>query len=261
MTEDMMHAFESSETCARAFIAGWVARFGCPVKITTDRGRQFESELFHTLSSILGQSTGLPHPIIRPQRIIERLHRQLKSSIMCHSNTHWLKPYPWCCWASAALGRTTYKLQQQSSSTGNLYAYLANSLRLRRALRSTTRTSQPDFVTTLENSTQSRPVITRRNLFTSRKELSTAEYVFLRQGHAKRSLESPYSGPYKVLERRDKTFRIILNGKPNTVTIDRLKPAFMTSDTIDEDTSNSHQASTIPEPEPSTVRMTQVDDM
>ena len=35
----------SAETCARAFLTHWVARFGVPATVTSDRGKQFVSEL------------------------------------------------------------------------------------------------------------------------------------------------------------------------------------------------------------------------
>lgn len=37
-------------TTNNAFINGLVSRFGCPVTITTNKGRQFESELFNKLT-------------------------------------------------------------------------------------------------------------------------------------------------------------------------------------------------------------------
>ena len=36
----------SAEEVANAFIATWVTRFGVPLELITDRGKQFESELF-----------------------------------------------------------------------------------------------------------------------------------------------------------------------------------------------------------------------
>ena len=43
-------------SCARALLRHWVARFGTPATITTDRGRQFTSQLWSELSSLLGIS-------------------------------------------------------------------------------------------------------------------------------------------------------------------------------------------------------------
>ena len=41
-------------SCARALLRHWVARFGTPSTIATDRGRQFTSQLWSELSSLLG---------------------------------------------------------------------------------------------------------------------------------------------------------------------------------------------------------------
>ena len=38
-------------------------------------------------------------------------------------------------------------------------------------------------------------------------------------------LQPPYSGPYKVVQKDDKTFTIEVNGQPKIVSLDRLKPA------------------------------------
>ena len=46
----------TAETCARAFYNNWIARFGSSGLITTNHGRQFESEFFNELLSMMGRS-------------------------------------------------------------------------------------------------------------------------------------------------------------------------------------------------------------
>ena len=60
------------------------------MQITTDQGREFESLLFKTLATITGFSltrTSTWHPA--SNGMIERLRRQLKSTLMCHADEHW----------------------------------------------------------------------------------------------------------------------------------------------------------------------------
>ena len=44
----------TAEAVARAFLSGWVSRFGVPSTIVTDRGRQFESQVWNSLMTLLG---------------------------------------------------------------------------------------------------------------------------------------------------------------------------------------------------------------
>ncbi len=47
----------SAEVCAEAIISGWIARYGVPAVITSDRGRQFVSSLWASLCSIIWHSS------------------------------------------------------------------------------------------------------------------------------------------------------------------------------------------------------------
>ena len=58
-------------------------------------------------------------------------------------------------------------------------------------------------------------------------ELSSATHVFVRVGPRKTPLQSPYQGPFKVLERREKYFKLDLGNRHDMVSLDRIKPAFM----------------------------------
>lgn len=53
------------DTVAKAFVAGWVSRFGCSAVVITDRGRRFQSALFNALAAILEYATYIPPPTIR----------------------------------------------------------------------------------------------------------------------------------------------------------------------------------------------------
>ncbi|KAL0809105.1 hypothetical protein ABMA28_012730 [Loxostege sticticalis] len=85
----------TAETVAKAFISTWVARFGCPTDIVTDRGRQFESALFQQLSQSIGfqhRKTTAYHP--QCNGLVERFHRQLKAAITCHAEPSWTESLP-----------------------------------------------------------------------------------------------------------------------------------------------------------------------
>ncbi|XP_063628927.1 uncharacterized protein LOC134800357 [Cydia splendana] len=190
--------------------------------------------------------------------MVERLHRQLKAAIMCHTNTHWTEVLP-----LVLLGiRSAWKDDLKSSAAELVYG---EPLRLPGeffAPTSDITVDYADFASRLRNHISNlNPVPGSRHVqraFYVPKDLSTADYVFLRQGPAKRALDSPYTGPYKVLRRGDKTFKIDIRGKENTVTIDRLKPAYMTRDD-DSRGSSPVQAPTTATPvpvEPATTRKT-----
>lgn len=79
----------------RTFYEGWIARFGVPLRVTTDRGRQFESNLFRQLNDLTG-TTWLRTTAYHPQAngMVERFHRQLKAAIKCYSNDRWTEVLP-----------------------------------------------------------------------------------------------------------------------------------------------------------------------
>jgi hypothetical protein len=56
----------------------------------------------------------------------------------------------------------------------------------------------------------------------------------LRNDTVKGPLQPPYDGPFKVIERGDKNFKILINNKNTIVSIDRLKPTFIIPDEIEQ---------------------------
>ena len=84
----------TAETIADVFLTAWVSRFGVPLHIVTDRGRQFESELMSHLSSLIGfhrLRTTAYHP--QSNGMVERFHRTLKNALKARPDD-WLVALP-----------------------------------------------------------------------------------------------------------------------------------------------------------------------
>ncbi|CAM1305316.1 Uncharacterised protein r2_g1510 [Pycnogonum litorale] len=216
---------------ARAFISGWVARFGIPATIVTDRGRQFESNLWTQLNQMLGIrhfKTCAYSPATNG--IIERLHRQLKSSLMTYNDpANWLEHLP-----MVLLGiRTSVKEDLKATTAEMVYG---SQLRLPGQLIISVPAEIVDptsFVSRLKNSMQSlRPTAPRsrdtKSIFYPA-DLNDCTHVFVRCDAVRKPLQPPYDGPFMVLKRNPKRFTLQLHGRKDTVSVDRLKPAHLDS--------------------------------
>ena len=58
-------------------------------------------------------------------------------------------------------------------------------------------------------------------------DFSACPFVLVRVGSARKPLQPPYDGPFKVLKRKPKYYDIDHNGNEDSVSIDRLKPAYI----------------------------------
>ncbi|KAI2646555.1 Gag-Pol polyprotein [Labeo rohita] len=169
---------------AQAFIDTWVARFGTPSDITSDRGPQFTSELWAEIARVLGvqlHHTTAFHP--QAYGLCECLHRSLKSALRA---------------AELVYGQTL-------RVPGD---FIPDSTRPC-ALPS----DQPAL---LERVNAFKPVPTSHHGMTTSwipKDLSTAEFAFI-QHDAHRNALRPHDGPFCVLEAGVKSFLIDIGGRP-----------------------------------------------
>jgi hypothetical protein len=194
----------TAETMARALLTGWISHLGCPETITTDQGRQFESQLFHSLAKLCGIQLSrmtAHHPAANG--LVERFHRTLKTAIVCHADQHWTEPLP-----LVLLGiRTSFKEDLQSSVAELVYG---EPLRIPGELL--TPNDHPvepaHLITQLrQHMARLRPVPATRHTNPGtfiHKDLTNCTHVFLRQDSTRRAFEPPYSGPYQVLSQKDK---------------------------------------------------------
>lgn len=237
----------TAETCAAALVSGWIARFGCPARVTTDRGRQFESQLFKSLAVMVGARhlrTTAYHPAANG--IIERLHRQLKSAIMCHSESQWTEVLP-----LVLLGiRSAWKEDIQASVAELVYG---EPLRLPGQFLSPCEDFSSDditqYATRLRNYMKKltpRPTSWHTSSpFYMPRDLQTSSHVFLRQDHVRASLEPPYAGPYRIIKRHPKFFTLDVKGKETNVSLDRLKPAYTIKESCQPASSTSAREDTV----------------
>ena len=71
------------------------------------------------------------------------------------------------------------------------------------------------------------------------KELDTCSHVFLRQIAIAPPLTAPHDGPYKVVAKSGRVFKVLIKGKVETVTAHCVKPAHIERTPEDEQTRQS----------------------
>ena len=159
--------------------------------------------------------------------MIERLHHQLKAALMCHADEHWAEALP-----LVLLGiRSAWKEDLKASSAELVYS---SPLRLPReffAPYPSECTNVTEFASRLKvHIGKLRPIPASQHAAPSTfifKGLAPASHVFLRHGAYRGAFQAPYVGPYRVLHRGDKTYTIEVQGAAKTVSIYRLKPAYV----------------------------------
>lgn len=217
---------QTAQTVVDTFYSQWVSRFGVPDQITTDQGRQFESELFHVFSKILGTHklrTTAYHPCANG--LVERFHRQLKGAIRCHATDRWVEVLP-----TILLGIRSSVRQDLGTSVAEMV--YGQPLRLPGQFFRTTKlpTAYPEYLRQLRSHFDAlRPTNTSNHSRTQvfvHKDLASSSHVFVRQDLVRKPLEQPYKGPFQVVKRSDKYFTLQVGNKTQNVTIERLKPFF-----------------------------------
>lgn len=214
-------------SCAKALVSGWIARFGSPVQITSDQGRQFTSAIFTELCKLIGTNhtmTTAYHP--QSNGIVERFHRTVKAAINCNDSTNWVRQLP-----LILLGlRATIK-EDLGVSPAELV--LGTSLRLPADLLAPSigQCQQSEFAKEFRLTMQRMsPKQTSWHVHQHpfiHKDLKITPHVFVRNDSVKASIVPPYEGPFKVIERHAKFFILDMRGRNVKVSLDRLKPAYI----------------------------------
>lgn len=254
----------TAPTVAEELIKHWIARYGPPLRITSDQGRQFESNLFHELNKIMGTQhlrTSGYHP--QSNGIIERFHRTLKSALTANDPENWTEKLPFVLLAL----RSMYKEELGATPAEMLYG---QSLRLPgEFLNESNAITETELVNKWRSIIQNLAPAIQTNWHVKEKpfilkNLNTCTHAFIRNDKIKAALIAPYEGPYEIKKRHDKYFELLINGKIIKTSTDRLKPAYHSSnsdiiyDNNQQSTSNIEQtpseSRSSPAPPPTTAQ-------
>ncbi|UYV61625.1 K02A2.6-like [Cordylochernes scorpioides] len=221
-----------SETVARAFYENWIVRFGAPHTVISDQGKQFTSQLFKDLTTLCGiklrHSTAY-HPQCNGK--IERLHRTIKTAIRAHNNIKWTETLP-----TVLLGLRAMVYGKTIRLPGEFFDDSKHHLHAE------------EFVQQLQKQMELlKPLNEKHHSKTKvfvHKDLKTCSHVFIRTDRVRKPLEPPYEGPFPVLDRTDKYFTLKVKERNVTISIDRLRHAYLLADS--DNVTSEHPTATRP---------------
>lgn len=226
----------TADTVSKVIFREWISRFGVPERLTTDQGRQFDGELYNALLKLIGSKhirTTARHP--QSNGIIERFHRQLKSALRCHESVDWVERVP-----IVLMGiRAAWKEDLQATSAELVFG---ESIRLPGEFvnpKQTTGDSDPAvYVNRLRrhfNELKPQPTSWHGDKPTFIfKDLASSSHVLAYRNAPKGPLENPYEGPFPVISRHPRYYVIKIRNREVAVSLDRLKPAYVTRDSPDD---------------------------
>jgi Integrase core domain len=212
----------TSANCVAALVSGWVARFGVPACITSDRGVQFVSTLWAALMAKLGVQHIMATPY-HPQSngVIERFHRRLKDALRARAAAaDWPQHLPW-----ALLGLRVPPREDSGVSAVELV--YGTPLQVPGQFLSAAEPPPVDFVRSLNSGVpcvsplQPAPACSSSSQSAA---LEKAAFVYVRSPPPPPALSPSYRGPYAVHKRAAKFFILQIGARFEAVTVDRLKP-------------------------------------
>uniref|UniRef100_A0A182W7W3 Reverse transcriptase domain-containing protein n=1 Tax=Anopheles minimus TaxID=112268 RepID=A0A182W7W3_9DIPT len=106
--------------------------------------------------------------------------------------------------------------------------------------------NEAEFVENLRRAMRKiRPRENRKHSIFMHRDLQTCKNVFVRNDSVRPLLSPPYEGPFAVINRTDKYFKVKMRGRTVNISVDRLKPPY---------TLESSKAQLIRYPQPQLLR-------
>ncbi len=205
----------TAELVLDTFVEMWVARFGVPRHVTTDKGTQFTSGTWGSWCQRMGVEhikTTSFHP--QSNGMVERLHRQIKDALRARgAATTWQENLPW-----VLLGLRTAPKDESNISTAEVT--LGHQLTVPGQFQPTPSSTEhvPRGHGIIPETARSYAEVAAGS------KLDSAEWVYVRRGGQGTPLADNYLGPYKVVSRDQKVFRVQMGEAVEVISRDRLKP-------------------------------------
>jgi transposase InsO family protein len=217
--------------CAKALFEGWITRYGVPAAITSDRGAQFTSAVWKSVCQLLNishHSTTSFHP--QSNGMVERWHRRLKDSLRARAaGADWAAHLPWVLLALRAAPHDDSGHSPAEALFGTPVVLPGQFLDAAGGPPPT-----PDFFREVSQSLHG-----QRQLYIPNSDppelpadLLHADMVFIRVDAKQPPLSPVYTGPYKVLERSLRFFKIKIGDRVDTVSTLRLKAAYVPASAV-----------------------------
>jgi Integrase core domain len=216
----------TAKECASAFLHTWVARFGVPSLLTSDRGTQFTSAVWAHLCQLLGIQhimSSAFHPC--SNGILARWHRTFKNALRARIGTSsdWFLQLPVIMLGLRAMPREDSRSSAAEAVFGCQLILPGQMLDLPPADESLTSAFKQVMVdfqplpTTHNIPPQGLPEVLSDDLL-------AAHFVFVRRDGPSRPLDKPYEGPYEVVKKSKTVFQLRLGSRLVNLSTARLKP-------------------------------------
>jgi transposase InsO family protein len=213
----------TAQECAQAFLRTWVARYGVPSQLTSDRGAQFSSSLWAQVCKLLGIQhimTSAFHPC--SNGILERWHRTFKAALRARAlSSDWVAQLPLILLQLRATPREDSASSpaeavfgSQLMLPGQFLDLPPNDESFASSLKQVMSGFQP--IPTIHNNSEVLPLDLPE-------ELWSADFVLVRKDGPSRPLDRPYDGPYEVVQRSRNVFKIRMGDRLVNVSTSRLK--------------------------------------
>ncbi|GFT38165.1 retrovirus-related Pol polyprotein from transposon opus [Nephila pilipes] len=185
----------TTKIVGKAFYEHWICRFGVPATIISDKGRQFQSQLFRSIDAICGAKVGHTTPYhSQCKGKVERLHGTLKGAMKAHNNIKWTESLP-----TMLLGLRT-ALRPDINHTIAQMAYGTCIKLPGEFFDPSTINMDPQSIEDIKPLKSSS---TRKQKNFVRKELKSYSHVFVRIDRVKKTLKLSREGPFVVVLDKD----------------------------------------------------------